>query len=464
MIKNLLMYLRQPKTKIFFYLTIPVVIVSGYFLIYLQNPDAVEKTGQLSDLSEFIQDDQKNVYIPTGVYTVKKDITIKKDQILNLSQGTVIKFYPNSRLYSYGKLFFIGTANEPIILEALDKKNGWRGILIQNSFKNIIDIKLKTKDKFFKDSSEIFLNALSLYNPKFENIFNNVVILNIKAGKKEEPFINNYSAAIEANATKILISNTIMNNIEYGGGIQINESFSILYNNHISGDYVHKDIHLNKSVVLAIGNKIIHDQQKLQCNDGFWIIKSAVYLKKNVVVGKGDDALDIKHSAVLLYKNYLSNNKDEGIDIDVNSMGVSIQNNLVGNSNTIQVTTSLLSSFEDEAIPNLDPIYVARQGSVLNIKNTNCNDKRLCLIFTTKQYKKNSELKILNHNEFMSQLAELKMMKKPVVFSDNKFKDTAISIQSAKNSFDIRSYKEVVVQVSKIDTQVLKLLKKNILD
>ena len=71
---------------------------------------------------------------------------------------------------------------------------------------------------------------------------------------------------------------------------------------------------------------------------------------------------------------------------------------------------------------------------------------------------------MLNGNEKNTEIDNLKLSKQAVIFSDNFFKDTLSPIQSAKNSFDVRSYTEVIEQVTKIDKQVSKLLRKNNLD
>ena len=137
-----------------------------------------------------------------GDYILKEDIIINKDlyleqnKKLKVDKGVKITFDQNSSLFSQGSIEFIGTENEPIIINGNNKKGSL--ILTDNFFKfqNVIVKNLS----YPTDSSKILHGGINIIN-------SNVEISNMKIDS------SNSEDAINIISSKSIINNLELSNI-----------------------------------------------------------------------------------------------------------------------------------------------------------------------------------------------------------------------------------------------------------
>ncbi len=340
---------------------------------------------------------KNEIYLSSGQYLIKKNFVINENQSITVGAGVTLRFEEGAQLIVKGKLIANGTSLEPVIFESQDKNKYWRGIRVDGDVFNFIDRTYFNEESFSKDLTLPFSTLTNNNKPNL--VLNNVYFQDVKAGKYEDPFINNYSAAIEINNSMVLIKNSHFTNILHGGVIQAFFSIVLLDQNKIMSNLIHKDIHVKKSVMFAQNNTLIHRQNTQQCNDGFWIIQSLVYLYKNTIIGKGDDGLDIKNSIAVIDNNYISNNKDEAIDLDIHSLALISNNKLVDNNNPVQITDSTATVINTNSISEISSKIIARNNSKIYIPDIAniCNNMNIdkCITFMYKEADE-SEMKSLN--------------------------------------------------------------------
>jgi hypothetical protein len=75
------------------------------------------------------------ILVTKGRWQVNDSIVIPRDYGLQIPGGTTLQFGPNASLVTYGRTYFEGTKEEPIVLEGIsDTGNGrWPGIVVHDS-------------------------------------------------------------------------------------------------------------------------------------------------------------------------------------------------------------------------------------------------------------------------------------------------------------------------------------------
>ncbi len=76
-----------------------------------------------SDLSFRLEPDR--IVVPPGEYVVRAPLVLPRERRLVLEAGVRIRFAPEASLISYGPLTVAGTAEAPVVLDALDPGRGW---------------------------------------------------------------------------------------------------------------------------------------------------------------------------------------------------------------------------------------------------------------------------------------------------------------------------------------------------
>jgi hypothetical protein len=89
---------------------------------------ALAEALSLHSYLNLLDEENKQMEIAPGEWIIRNDLILPQDYSLVIHEGTTLKFANNAILYTTGSLFFDGTVDYPVVLEALNEC--WPGIVV----------------------------------------------------------------------------------------------------------------------------------------------------------------------------------------------------------------------------------------------------------------------------------------------------------------------------------------------
>ncbi len=204
-----------------------------------------------------IDNKSKQIFIPNGVYYIKKTLFIPKDYDLIVEKGTEINFLENGAIYSNGEIYLNGSKDSTIKINGKSKNNyialfntentsifsyvEFDGLSI-NNLKNISgsistyesDIKIdncKFKNIKSEDAINVFRSKFDIKSSSFFNIKSDAIDIDFGEGNlKNLVFSNVGNDGIDVSGTNLYLKNIKMKNIS-DKGLSVGEKSKLFFDN-----------------------------------------------------------------------------------------------------------------------------------------------------------------------------------------------------------------------------------------
>jgi hypothetical protein len=206
------------------------------------------------------------ILVSPGVWDITGDLVIPSSMKLIISAGTVLRFDPDSVIFTHGVLDVLGTENDPVLLTAKDPNQGWGGIVllsapgesiwkyakIENThgiarqgwiltggitiFQSAIQLDHAIiGNNQTEDAINVVHGKFTFLNTLFENTFADAFDSDFSDGDiRDCTFQNIQGDAVDISGTHATASNLTITNITDKG-------FSIGEDSHIIADNIHMD-------------------------------------------------------------------------------------------------------------------------------------------------------------------------------------------------------------------------------
>lgn len=332
-----------------------------------------------TNLVNLIKNASGTVMIEGGFYFVAHNLEIPEGLEVRFGPGATVEFAPGVQLTVKGRIEAIGEPAAPVVFKSAGRRGDerWRGIRIEG------------KGVFTSALSEV-RERMARLEPWPDGLqaevrgvlrgahrFRDTVISNVGYGDRPEEVKNNFRAAMEVSRAAVLLERTLFEDIDFIGGLMVLDGFASVKRSEFLGAEMHKSLHANRSVAWIDGNRIIHRNEKMPCRDGLWIIDSAAFVVDNVILGKGDDGVDLKNSVAILMRNTISWSGDEGVDADHQSIAYLEDNKVTGQLNGLQVAAgSILYGLKNTVTMSSNAAVMARNRSAAFLAGTALKQNR----------------------------------------------------------------------------------------
>tara|TARA_B100001121_G_scaffold310660_1_gene343610 strand:+ start:10159 stop:12750 length:2592 start_codon:yes stop_codon:yes gene_type:complete len=263
---------------------------SPKFIIENQKYDNLEKQ-KIYNLDNF-KISENEIIVKEGVYSIENPIYVPKNFNLKVLPGAKMFFKKNSFInVEGGNIEAVGNKNNKIYFQASSSKDGWKGILVKNSFKksifenvvftdlnyfNSFKTHLTGSINFYKANVDIldteftnsraedFLNIthskFTITNAKFTDCLSDAFDSDFSSGViKNSEFNNIKGDAVDFSGSQVSIINSKFNTVE-DKGISAGESSNIVSDNN---SFINSGIGIaskDRSTVEAINNNFLNSK------------------------------------------------------------------------------------------------------------------------------------------------------------------------------------------------------------
>ena len=199
--------------------------------------DILEKKNQRKDIllvDEIIE--QNGIFILKKDIIINEDLYLERNKKLRVEKGVKITFKNDSTLFFEGPVEFLGSKNEPIIIEGNSKKGS---LIFVDNFLKFKNVNIKNLS-YPKNKSKILYGGINIIN-------SNVDILNMKIDS------SNSEDAINIISSESVINNLELENIQSDA---IDIDFGTLVFKNISCKKIKNDC-LDISGANVVGDKLV---------------------------------------------------------------------------------------------------------------------------------------------------------------------------------------------------------------